>query len=132
MEWDASMETGDPTIDAQHRRLFGALADIQLLDAANEKDAVQETLEGLADYIAVHFALEEGLMTRVEFPPAEIERHVAEHRDLTERTRAMILDYRSGALASIAPLCDLLTEWLTHHVIEMDQVLADHVRSLGS
>ncbi len=128
MEWDSSLTTGEETIDAQHKMLVGMFAELERAEAEDGPDAVREALDKLTDYTAVHFTMEQDLMSRERFPVDATEEHVHEHRALTERVRQMVLEYRTGQLSTIGPLVTFLGGWLTHHVGEMDRRLADHVR----
>jgi hemerythrin-like metal-binding protein len=128
LEWDDSLATGDAAIDDQHRRLIALLSRLEQTEAADGPDAVRAVLDGLTNYTSAHFTMEEDLMAREDYPAEAVERHVHEHRALTQRVRGMVLEYRTGELATIEPLVKLLRGWLRHHVDEIDRLLVDHVR----
>lgn len=127
MNWDASLETGDAAIDAQHRAIVSLCDEL----SAAEKDGpdeVRRALDQLTEYVAVHFAMEHDLMRNEEYPAENIERHLAEHDRMTQLTRDKVLEYRTGALTSVAPVRAFLKDWIAQHVAEMDGQLAAHVR----
>jgi hemerythrin len=129
IEWDQSLETGDPVVDLQHR----AIHDIfnRLYDAKDDSSQILGTLDFLTQHVIVHFATEEDLMPREEFPVHLTEVHVAEHRQLTEGVRMRVLEYRQGSLDSTAPILELLHKWLISHVNDCDRVLVEHIRARG-
>lgn len=133
LEWDASLETGDATVDSQHRTLLGMFNELR--DAAvsgRDGTIVREILERLTDYVATHFAAEQDLMIREAYPPDEVMAHVAEHTKLTARTREMVLEYHDGKMTTVLPLAEFLSTWLGTHIRQVDRKLIDHVRARGS
>jgi hemerythrin len=129
IEWDASLETGDRVVDLQHRaihRIFN-----QLCDASDDPSQILGVLDFLTQHVNAHFATEEDLMPRAEFPQHLTDVHVAEHRVLTERVREHVLDYREGRFTTTDPLLDLLDTWLISHIHDCDRVLVDHIRLRG-
>jgi hemerythrin len=129
MEWDPALETGERTIDDQHMELMRLFNELDQAERQDGPEEVRRVLDALIDYTSVHFSMEEDLMRREHYPAEDLESHKAEHRDLTARTREMVLDYRTGQLASVEPLTAFLRDWLTHHIDERDRLLADHLRA---
>jgi hemerythrin len=122
IEWDETLETGDPDVDEQHRglvSLFNELVDAEVV--AEDPKHVNHALERLTEYVIVHFTAEEALMHRIGYPADVVGAHVGEHRALTARTREMVIAFRSGAESSVVPLVDFLCEWLVEHVEESDR-----------
>jgi hemerythrin len=128
MRWDESLATGNAVIDAEHRELIALIDELELADTEADETRVPQALEQLADYVAVHFQMEERLMRREGYPAAAIEAHVAEHRELARRTSELEAAYAAGTLDSVDPIVEFLYEWFQHHIAEVDQQLADHVR----
>ncbi len=130
--WDPSLETGDPTIDAQHQELFSLVN--QLRDASVEgwaEEGVRDVLVRLSDYVATHFAAEQALMARVRYPVDAVMSHTDEHMKLTQRTTEMAKAYARGEVATVLPLAEFLYEWLGTHIRKTDRALIDHARALG-
>lgn len=128
--FDPPIQTGDATIDAQHRslvELFDRLVEAEIQGHGEER--IFPALEHLTDYVLVHFAEEISLMERCGYPAEEAEAHKAEHRTLTDHTRELVLDYRSGALESVGPLVEFLYTWLVEHVGRADVKLTEYARS---
>lgn len=131
MEWDGSLDTGVRRIDEQHRGLVALFNELEHAEGTGPED-VRRVLDTLTDYVASHFAMEEDLMRREGYDADAVRRHVAEHHSLTARTREQVLAYRAGELDSVEPLVGFLQQWLTHHISEVDGLLAAHVRSRRS
>lgn len=131
MEWDVTLETGNEAVDGQHRALLAMFNELEATELEHGPDEVRSVLEGLTEYVSIHFAMEEDLMRTRAYPSDALDAHVAEHRDLTRRTRDMVLDYRTGDLGSIEELTEFLRGWLVHHVNVMDRLLVAHVNATG-
>lgn len=126
--WDPSLATGDSSVDHQHQALFALFAELDEAGEARADEAtIRAILDRLTEYIAVHFECEQDLMARTGYPESRIVEHRKEHDSLTQRTREMVLDFRTGELSSIQPLAAFLNEWLTHHIRELDFELTSHV-----
>jgi hemerythrin-like metal-binding protein len=127
------METGNQLVDEQHQELVALFNEVM----AAEQDAsgpprVFAALERLTEYVVVHFTAEEALMAESEYPAASVEVHVSEHRALTERTRELVLAYRTGELESAVPLVEFLRAWLTGHIEQSDRRLVEHVKATSN
>lgn len=129
IEWDPSLETGDPVVDLQHRKIHELFNELD--GAADNGSEVLKTLDYLTQHVVVHFSTEEDLMRRADFPDSLAADHVAEHRELTDGVRQRVLEFHDGSLTSTAPLLEFLREWLTSHVHECDRELIEHVRARG-
>lgn len=128
--WDPALETGDITIDAQHRTLFSLVN--QLRDAAVEgraNEAVSEVLGRLVLYVETHFAEEQQLMLNHGYPVDELVAHVEAHTALSARTSDIVEQHRRGELTTILPLTEFLVEWLRTHIRQVDRRFVDYVRA---
>lgn len=130
--WDPSLETGDPTIDHQHRTLFALVN--KLRDAAvggHANQAVGAVLDELATYVATHFGEEQRLMARTGYPIDEIMAHTHAHTTLTARTAELIEQHKAGSLTTVLPVAEFLFDWLRTHIRQADKRLVEHVRARG-
>lgn len=129
LKLDESLLTGDETVDTQHREIV-ALVDrmLEAEQAGHGEELMAHALEHLAAYASSHFACEQDLMKKYGFPAEDAEAHIADHRDLTERTRDFVLSYRAGEVSTVQPLIDFLLEWLDRHIEHVDRKLVEHVQ----
>ena len=65
-EWDETLETGDPLVDQQHRRIYQIFYELEAAD--DTPGEIMHALDQLTVHVAVHFATEEDLMRREQFP----------------------------------------------------------------
>ena len=122
------MATGDPLVDAQHHEIHRLVDDVEA--AGDRPDELMRVLERLMDHVECHFMTEEDLMRRAGYDPETAALHIADHHRLSDAARAAVLDFRSGGtLVSMAPLVELLRDWLATHEHDHDRVLIDFVRA---
>jgi len=125
--------TGFPVIDQQHAELLERAE--QLMNALAERKDTATALRihsYLTDYSTRHFALEEEVMVRFDYP--ERVAHLASHMVFTNRLRQIedeIGAWGTGfGLMSEAVL--LLPDFLIRHVSEHDLELARFLREQDS
>ncbi len=129
IEWDPSLETGNPRIDAQHKRLFALVNELR--DACvegRERSATSVVLCALADYVDGHFAAEQELMTQTGYPVDQMLTHVAAHRELAERTADIVGRHERGELTTVLPLTEFLVDWLRTHIRQTDRAFVSWLR----
>ncbi len=128
-EWDDSIALGIPTVDAQHKALFGW---INTLDEAvrngNGAEAVGEVIWKLITYVSEHFNEEERLMLSYNYPG--LAAHRKEHDKFVLRLREIQVNYNDGHEMSENVL-DFLTEWLVCHIKGTDQGYSQFIHKQG-
>lgn len=130
LEFDSTLETGDVTVDDQHRTLIGMFNDLAEASASGSTDdVVRETLEKLARYTREHFAEEQRLMIEAKYPPEDVMAHVDEHLKLADETGKLVSDHARSGTTTILPLAMFLRDWLATHIRVYDQKLVNHVRA---
>jgi len=128
VEWDPKMDTGDASVDDQHRSLVGLFNDLISAEETGDELHVLRVLEQLSDYVLVHFSAEETLMLERGYPEESTSAHVVEHQELTARTRAFVLEYRESAHDSVLPLVVFLRDWLAQHIERSDRRFVDYLK----
>ncbi len=130
MQWQDSYSVGEPSLDADHKRL---IAIINRIDAAERDGApVDWVLDELADYVRYHFAREESALERSGYP--DLVEHRAGHARFVEWLKTLQRTYQLAPDARFylaATVNEYLREWLTHHILESDMAYADHLAEHG-
>lgn len=126
-EWSPSYSIGNAEIDAQHKRLFELAAEMHAAMAAGKgKQVLTQTLASLIAYIKIHFASEEKLMQKYNYP--EYPAHKALHDKLTAQVVAFQNDFNAGRSLMTIDLMQFLKNWLSHHIGKVDQQVANYIR----
>lgn len=129
--WTAEYSVGNQAIDADHQELFSL---INALETASMTDGfLSDILGKLEHYAKGHFAREEALMRRIEFPGYE--EHVVEHRNFVEWLKTVKATYNRAAESpfQIGDLVNhFLRHWLVNHIIKEDMKYRDFMMEKGS
>ncbi len=121
MRWDEELSVGIAEIDQHHRVIAECIALVE--DAVGKRSekarwsAVHASIGRLADYVRIHFAVEESLMRMHDYP--EIDQHVDEHlrfaRDLMSLQRkALDSDVSEDMVV-------FLSSWQREHIAVSDK-----------
>ncbi len=128
--WNPSLETGNQIIDSQHKELIKAVND--LLDACQQGQAADKagkTLDFLISYTKRHFADEEALQNRSNYP----DRH--NHRKLHESLLKTVADLAAEMKKSgptpvlVNKLVRNVGDWLVNHIKKEDAKVSAHINS---
>jgi hemerythrin len=130
--WEKSLETGNQTIDEQHKQLFAALNDfLQACSDKKSNEDLKKSLDFLNDYTIKHFYDEEQLQKKYEYPD------YANHHDLHEGLKKVVRDLQVQLIMkgpSEALFADVQTKvggWLVTHIKSQDTKIGAHLKSKG-
>lgn len=130
LHWLAERDAvGIADIDSQHREIALRLNRIidHIVEAGPCKILI-ELFDDLLDYVARHFAFEEDLMRRYEYPETAF--HVDEHAILLKQLGNIIKkDPCSPFRASLAPA--FLIDWVENHALKEDTKLGAFLAARG-
>jgi hemerythrin len=128
--WDPSLETGHAMIDRQHQELYRLVNELHAAcDEGLGNDRVDQVLAWLLSYTIEHFAAEEDLMVRSDYPAPALNSHVGQHDDLKDRVDTLLGQRKNGELTTAMPVVELVQEWLGTHINGTDRQLAEFVRA---
>jgi hemerythrin len=122
MEWEKSLETGIPAIDAQHRRLFSLCDDLELsFQHGLPSNKVQEVLETLHFYTIRHFSMEEKHMRESGYPGLGEQQEA--HKEFIKRLQEITTAFqKTGLNTKLANrLKNEMDNWLKDHVLRLDR-----------
>jgi len=115
-----ALETGVAEMDAQHRRLFKLIDDLDLaISEGKIRTAVGEVIPELAAYAVRHFAEEEAMMAARRTPG--LEAHKAIHRSFEAKVAETMESLNSGRGVVASSLVNFLQDWLVQHIGGTDQ-----------
>lgn len=131
--WNDSFLTHIDSVDSQHKRLVMLINELgEMIMSAEELDPERfiDIRDQLFDYIHIHFADEEQIMTSVCVDPRHVDHHFAAHRGFI--ADALKVGNFSGSLTNeeARELVDYLINWLAYHILDMDQEMARQVHAI--
>ncbi|MDY0340296.1 MAG: bacteriohemerythrin [Coriobacteriia bacterium] len=126
-EWTPDLETGNETIDTQHRTLFAYANDLDRAvgDAEMDDEATAGYVWRLTDYVMQHFADEQELMESVGYPELGI--HVGLHDRLTGETMRLTARVMRGEVVAGAEIATLVSMWMRVHILDADRAFVKYL-----
>ena len=126
--WKQEYSVGYPEIDNQHKKLFALAGELHsAMTTGKGKDVLAETLSNLIAYTKGHFAAEERLMQKHNYP--DYLKHKADHDALTARVVGFQKEFEENRIALTVGLLQFLKDWLSHHIGETDRKIATYLKS---
>lgn len=122
MLWNATYETGIPSVDEQHKELF---RQVETLLDQSKADRAGATLDFLAQYVVKHFSHEEMMQAKTRYPKAAD--HKKMHTDLIatyKQLRKEFDDNPAKVNLHIMKITRILTQWLQEHIKGADKEFA--------
>jgi hemerythrin len=129
-KWDESVATGEPAIDVQHKQFFAVLYDFaEALDQGNGAKEIKKMLVFLKYYGEWHFGKEEDTFACYKCPLAG--ENQGAHKKYMVTIDSLLEQIRnSGTSEDLAHSSyEKLTDWLVNHIMKIDMVNADHIKS---
>jgi len=129
MQWDPSLECGVEQVDNEHKELFRMVEN--LLDdtkSGNTVEASAKALDFLSEYVINHFAHEEALMQKCNYPNAD------EHKNLHAVFVKALLELKkkyddsSGSLSVAIEINHAAMSWLINHIKVIDMRFAKYYK----
>jgi len=125
-----ALQTGDATVDAQHRALITIANEVLRQDEVDDRTFLKG-LAFLSRYVRHHFAAEEEAMVRTGYP--DLENHQQHHAQIAGRIEDLIRqvdDY--GVRPEVrGAFRDLIEDWITFHLTLLDRHLVQHMQGRG-
>ncbi len=122
--WNASLETGIPDIDAQHKQLIDKMNELaDAIQANRDQQAIQQIVSSLSSIANLHFGYEETCMNRYRCPIAEKNKmlHGLFTKNFGEIRRDLLFNGSSPELK--ARIEKDLLDWFGTHIKGIDTQL---------
>ncbi len=129
MPWTPNLSVGVPMIDDQHKTWFEKAEKLFEAGRNNQaKEYVGGLLNFLDDYTKKHFADEERYMLSIRYPAYNEQK--AAHADFIRQLAKLRADYDAsgGNLLVILGANQLVLQWLTQHISNMDKKIGQFAK----
>ncbi|WP_313180124.1 bacteriohemerythrin [Lacrimispora sp.] len=130
MPWTPNLSVGISMIDDQHKMWFEKAEALFEAGKNNRaKEYVGELLDFLDDYTKKHFADEEKYMMSIHYP-GYVEQKQA-HTAFIAQLEKLRNEYKSsgGNLLVILNANQMVVDWLTKHISNMDKKIGDYAKN---
>lgn len=129
-QFTKDLETGNATIDSEHRQLIQAVNDLLAACSSGKgRMELEKTTRFLSDYTAKHFSHEEMLQKQSKYPD------YINHRRLHEEFKKVVadllhrLEQEGPTVALVGQVNTAIGGWLVKHIKQEDAKLAAYLRS---
>lgn len=130
IQWNATLSVNIEAIDAQHQRLIDLINELnEAMMVGRGKQVLGKILEGLATYVATHFATEEEHFERYAYPASAA--HKQEHQDFTGKIAEFKQGLDEGRLGLSASVMNYLSDWLNGHIKGSDMSYGPFLTAKG-
>ena len=117
--WDESYNTGDETIDGQHRMIFDAAnMFVDAIQQNKESDILDQAFDLLMKYTQTHFADEEAFYIKIV--STELEDQIEQHQVLLDQLTKIWNEKESGSEYAGQALSVWMETRLIPHIIHSD------------
>jgi hemerythrin-like metal-binding protein len=128
--WDESFSVKNAAMDKQHQHLVDLIN--KLHDAMGQgkaKETLPEVFNSLVKYTQSHFADEEALMQKNNYPG--LVSHQRQHADLITQVSELQRQFQAGDFGASMKTRDFLKQWLMEHIKETDQKYGAFLNQMG-
>jgi hemerythrin len=128
-EFTPDLLTGNTQIDNQHRTLIDALNKLfEACSAGKGRQELAAAAKFLSNYTATHFADEEVLQQKSQYPDHVNHKRAHEQFKLTVKTLMAKLNEQGPTIALVGEMNSALGGWLLNHIKREDVRVAAHIR----
>jgi hemerythrin-like metal-binding protein/PAS domain S-box-containing protein len=125
LTWNDQLLVGIDSVDNQHQQLVRLINRLDEVVALGEDhQTLLDTIKQLVDYTVYHFQHEEALMKNAKFNPEILARHQLQHQEFIEKMLRVQSDATLDASVVSKDLLDFLVDWLCHHTLKTDKLMA--------
>jgi len=125
--WSDFLSVGVVDIDNQHKKILQLINGLHHhLETSADHAVKHEFLNGIVDFLGLHFNTEERLMHAYGFPDALI--HIQEHRQLLAPVIELQTHWHNDTRAEASKKTMLLLkDWLFQHMMVSDKHLGEYL-----
>lgn len=130
LTWDDSYSVKVAKCDEDHKKLFSLLNALHdAMKVGKGGQIVQGVVADLANYAKVHFAREESLLEKTNYPA--LAPHRAQHVEFVNRVASFQQDLKAGNTGQSIAVANFLTDWLIKHIKHTDRQYSAHLNGNG-
>jgi len=120
MVWSDDLSVGIQEIDSQHKKLVSLINTLHdAMKAGQGKQALEATLQELADYAVYHFKTEETYMQKFRYP--EYTTHKNMHDAFVHKVTDFQKDFAANRLGLTLDVMNILRDWVSTHIKGTDK-----------
>ena len=119
MQWKPEYSVGVESMDDEHREMIDLINDIyDKLGSSPDTDQVEQFLGDIFSTISMHFAMEERLLSKINY--SEYQAHKHDHEELLDQIRDLMDDFAADTSSGAVKLEQSLSDWFAGHFSTFD------------
>jgi len=128
--WTEAYKVNVAVLDQQHQELFATVNKLErALRVGEGNSAIDGILDRLMTYAGSHFAAEESLMERHDFPG--LSTHRVQHEMFRKKMMTLLEKRRSAKSGVAVELLLFLQTWLKQHLLRTDKQYSAFLNARG-
>lgn len=129
--WDKNFETGNETIDSQHKKLVFLLNEFSYTITQGKSVDIDTAFDQLLDYASYHFKTEEKIWADYFGDDEWFDTHKETHDSFVPMVKKLKQDYKhSSQDQQLEDIIKFLIRWLAFHIIDDDKRMSMVVNEL--
>jgi len=130
LTWDDSYSVKVAKCDEDHRKLFSLLNTLHdAMKVGKGAEILQQVVAELSHYARFHFAREESLLEKTDYPA--LAPHRAQHVEFVNKVANFQQDLKAGNTGQSIAVANFLTDWLIKHIKHTDREYSAHLNANG-
>ncbi|HSQ88224.1 bacteriohemerythrin [Romboutsia sp.] len=122
--------TGNMQIDTEHKELIKAINNLlEACSVGKGRTEVEKTVKFLSSYTKTHFAHEEALQMRYNYP--DYKNHKKDHQHFIETVESIHKKLLSNgqSIVLVGEVNSKVANWIINHIKREDVKVAEHIRN---
>lgn len=125
--FSSNFQLGEKSIDDQHQKLINLMEEIRVgMETGKGRQIIAKVLYELIEYTKTHFAHEEKIMEKIEYP--ELKYHKFLHEEFIQYVTRLTKNYLAGVSIPIGNIRKYLYDWLTEHILREDKKMVTFLK----
>ncbi|MBI9101541.1 MAG: bacteriohemerythrin [Spirochaetales bacterium] len=119
VEWTPALSVKIEAFDSHHQELIRLINKLyQSMESGEGDDLLQKVLQELIEYTDYHFAAEEAVFKKYDYP--DTAEHIQMHQSLLSKARSLNKDLSTGKSVLSNEVLDFLQDWVMNHILQAD------------
>lgn len=126
--WKEEYSVGNQHMDSHHKKLIRLIEEIGHIIRQDDDTMIYSTVKIISElkvYAIFHFTEEEHLMEAASYP--DLAFHKEQHKAFIKKIESLKSDYLNNIELINNDIFHFLKNWLSHHILELDQKYVEYL-----
>lgn len=124
IDWNDMYSVGNPTMDAQHRKLIDTINKLfSAFSDGSAQEVIDSVIQEMINYSKIHLTAEEKMLKEINF--TDIESHKSFHEDYRKKILELQQRAKTNEKEIHYEIIEYLKKWWTEHILNEDMKYSD-------